>query len=56
MGCLNDHITRAANKEGQYTGQFTESRYTSQALIDEKTLATCMADKQEDSEHTSVKN
>src|SRR5690606_37500332 len=57
---------RRANEEDQCTGRFWESRYKSQALLDEKSLLRCMAyvdlnpvrdgltDTPEASEYTSV--
>ena len=40
---LNEKIARAANKEDECTGHFWESRYKSQALLDEKAVLSCMA-------------
>jgi len=43
MKMLNEHIAKTANQEDKVTGSFFESRFKSQALLDEKALLTCMA-------------
>ena len=40
--CLNEHIARRANAEDRCTGHFWQSRFKSQALLDEAGLLTAM--------------
>ncbi|WP_394171336.1 transposase [Saccharospirillum alexandrii] len=43
MRALNEDIARQANAEDGCTGHFWQSRFKSQALLDEEALATCLA-------------
>lgn len=43
MQVLNEGVARAANKVDRYTGRFWVGRFKSQALLDEKALAACLA-------------
>lgn len=66
MKFLNEGIARRANKEDECTGHFWESRYKSQALLDEQAVLSClayidlnpiragMAATAEQSDHTSI--
>jgi len=68
MRRLNEFISRQANYEDNCTGRFWEGRFKSQALLDEKALAAClayvdlnpvranMAKTPEQSKHTSIKS
>lgn len=43
MKCLNEPIARQANAEDKVTGHFWQSRFTSQALLDEAAVLAAMA-------------
>lgn len=67
MKVINERIARQANKEDECTGHFWESRYKSQALLDEKAVLSAIAyvdlnpirsataSTPEKSDHTSIK-
>ena len=67
MKVLNENISKRANQEDDCTGHFWESRFKSQALLDEKAVLSCMtyvdlnpiragmAKTPETSNHTSIK-
>ena len=68
MRCLNESISRRANKEDECKGHFWESRFKSQLLLDKAALITCMAyvdlnpirakmaETPETSDYTSIQN
>jgi len=67
MKIVNESIARRANLEDKCTGHFWESRFKSQALLDERALLSCMVyvdlnplrakmeDTPETSKHTCIK-
>jgi len=67
MKQINEPIAKRSNKEDSVTGHFWESRFSSQSLLDETAMLTCMtyvdlnpiragiSKTLENSEHTSIK-
>jgi hypothetical protein len=67
MRIINEGIARMANCEDDCSGRYWEGRFSSQALLDEKSIAACsayvdlnpiragIADSLTDSDHTSIK-
>ena len=68
MSCLNTPLAKLSNLEDECTGKFWEKRYTSQALLDEGAIFSCMTyvdlnpvraritEKLEESDFTSVQH